>query len=389
MNGKKVKYIAYYNDDKINPRENRNTFLAIKNKVDYICRALNRNGYEVEIVSPCWSNNDTGYYKGRISRINEGVLLRNFFTIGSKGKTMKKIKQILSSIFLLKYLLFGIKKEDIVIVYHSISLIWPITIAKYIKKFDIILEVEEIYSDVWKGSANYEQEVKYIKKFEKYLFASDKLSVLFAEKPSVVIYGAYEAINVEKKENNFNDEINLVYAGSIDRVKGGAFNAIKSMRYLPNRYHLNILGFGEKTHIDEMIDLIEKLNLEMNRECCSFHGILVGDEYKKFMLNCDIGLNPQVQGEYMNSAFPSKVLSYLSHHLNVVSTAIESITISKVANQINFSADDTPSSIAKAVMTVELDKAHSQLSVIETLDYEFVKDLNSLLKSSNLEASNY
>ena len=62
---KTIKYIGFYDtDDHIN--ENRNTFLAATNKMDYIASAIVKAGYSVDIISPSWSGNAKGYYKRRM-----------------------------------------------------------------------------------------------------------------------------------------------------------------------------------------------------------------------------------------------------------------------------------------------------------------------------------
>ena len=56
---KKLHYIGYY-DMPENKTENRNYVLAATNKMTYICSALNRAGWDVEIVSASGTKNGTG-----------------------------------------------------------------------------------------------------------------------------------------------------------------------------------------------------------------------------------------------------------------------------------------------------------------------------------------
>ena len=46
---KKIFYMAYYNST--NSSERRNAVLSSVNKMNYICEALENNGYNTEIVS--------------------------------------------------------------------------------------------------------------------------------------------------------------------------------------------------------------------------------------------------------------------------------------------------------------------------------------------------
>lgn len=376
----RLKYVAFYNDDKFNKNENRVTFLAITNKINYICSALNRNGYEVEIISPCWSDNCAGYYKGNVYSISEGVKLRNFATFGSNNKIAKKAKQIFSALQLLLFLVFNTKKNEQIIVYHSLALMIPINIAKLIKKLDVILEVEEIYTDVWKVKSNKYKETKYISKFEKYILVSDLLKKMFGNKPSVILYGGYEVINDNTDSKNNKNTIEIVYAGSIDETKGGANNAVLCMKHLPDNYNMHILGFGEPHSIQKLKQNIKLINRQKGFECCNYRGTLVGKEYIKFLINCDIGVNPQYQGEYMNTAFPSKVLSYLTHNLHVVSTKIDSIALSKIAPNVTFAENDSPESIAKAISSIDIKTKCDSSNLIKELDKDFVNDLKCLIE---------
>lgn len=376
---KKIKYIAFYNDDKFNKRENRNTFLSITNKVDYICSVLSRNGYEVQIVSPCWSDNCDGYYKGNKYSISDRIKLRNFATFGSNNNINKKAKHFFSAIQLLLFLLVNTKKHEQLIVYHSLALMIPINIAKFLKNLNIILEVEEMYTAVWGNKSNINKETRYINKSEKYILVSDLLKNMFQNKPSVVLYGGYQVLNEKLGTKKKKNVIDIVYAGSIDSTRGGASNAILCMNYLPTNYRMHILGFGEQTSIYKLQKDIILINNKKGYDCCKYHGTLVGREYNEFLFNCDIGVNPQYQGKYMNTAFPSKVLSYLSHNLKIVSTEIKSIKLSQVAPFIVFSDSDKPESIAKSIISINLKDMADSTNLIHKLDAEFVRDIKFLI----------
>lgn len=383
MNKSKIKYVAFYNDNKLNNNEGRNTFLALTNKVNYICSALYKNSCEVEIISPCWSNNTSGYYKGNSYKIFDGVELKNFSTFGSNNIITKKLKQFYSAIQLILYLIKNTEKNEQIIVYHSLALIIPISIVRLIKNLEVILEVEEIYTDVWDDKPNKNKEIRYINKAYKYIFVSDILKKIFGNKPNVVLYGSYLVFDEKFKIQSNNKLINIVYAGSIDEIRSGALNSVLCMRYLSDNYRMNILGFGESKSINKLKQEIKLINTQKGFECCKYYGTLVGSEYNNFLSNCDIGLNPQIQGDYMNTAFPSKILSYLSHNLKVVSTNIESIKISKIAPYIIFADDDLPESVAKAISTInKTDDATANISIINQLDEEFIEEIKNLISSN-------
>lgn len=376
--GYKLKYVAFYNIN-YNQDENRITFLAINNKVNYICRTLIKNGYEVEIISPSWTNNNSGYFKGNLYKIQDGMEVRLFDTFGSKNNFTKKLKYVYSVLQLLIYLLTETKRNEQIIVYHSLALCTPIRIAKFLRGLKIILEVEELYSAVWKNYNMIKEKNYILAVADKCIFASDILKKQFKNKRSIVLYGGYEVIDKIKESKGTLSTINLVYAGSIDDTKGGAINAVLCMKYLPNNYKMHILGFGNQNVVQKLKREIKNLNNIKEYECCIYHGALVGDEYKCFLQKCDIGVNPQYQGEYMNFAFPSKVLAYLSHNLIVVSTRIKSIQESKVSQYIYFSKNDSPLSIAEVIKSININASHNNAQLINELDQEFLKSLDNLL----------
>ena len=72
-----------------------------------------------------------------------------------------------------------------------------------------------------------------------------------SNKNGVVVYGSYH-VKKERLHNNkpIDSNIKLVYAGSIDDTKGGAYNAVETMKYLPTNYSLSILGHGDDNSIN-------------------------------------------------------------------------------------------------------------------------------------------
>lgn len=376
-NKRELKYIGFYNDNYFNLHENRNTSLAVKNKMDYICSALTRNNLKVKIISPCWTNNTKGFFKGKEYIKSNYITIKNFATFGSNNKVLQKINKFFIALQLLLYLIINTKRNEEILVYHSLALILPIKIAKKIKNLSLILEVEEIYSTVWKGTYDVDKEISYINMADKAIFASDQLQNYFKINKSVVVYGSYNYYDKKNFNKKFKKNIDIVYAGSIDKIKGGAKNSVLAMNYLPNKYRLHILGFGNNSDIEELKKLINYVNKEKGYECCRYYGSLDGEKYSEFLLNCDIGLNPQKEGEYMDFAFPSKILSYLAHGLEVVSTRIKSVEQSKVASRITFSKNDNPQEIAKSVLSIKIGNQNN--NIVRKLDKKFVSDIYKLL----------
>lgn len=377
MSRKTVKYIGFYD---FSSGSNRVCNLAATNKMDYICSAIVRAGYNVEIISPSWIVDDieNNYEKQRTIKIDENICVTFCPSWGTNNKLFRNIKIVFSLMWLFMYMLFNVSKDENILVYHVQWISIPIRMAKFFKRFKLILEVEEIYSDVW----NTNRCLSYMEKMlieaaDSYIVVSDILKERLKNKRCIILYGGYST-NLEGCAKQNSDKIELVYAGSIDGTKSGAYNAIESMKYLPNIYRLNILGFGDYNDIVKLKGLIWEAN--MHGKECHYFGTKVGEEYDWILSNCDIALNPQYQGQYMNTAFPSKILSYLSHNLRVVSTRIKSVELSLLSPLITFPNEDSAKSFANAIMSIDLKQPYDSVAKVKELDCVFIKEIGEFLK---------
>ncbi len=314
---KEIKYIGFY--DISNSDTKRVCSLAATNKMNYISSAINRAGFFVNIVSPSWMGNSS---KKKLEnqhevKINNNIKVTFCPSFKSNNKITSVFKITLSLVWLFIYLIFNTSKNEKVIVYHVPWLSIPVRLAKLLKRFKLILEVEEIYSDVIIVNSVFTKwEKKLLVAADSYLFSTDLLKErLQIKKPSVVVYGIYDS--KEQLSKPIDDgKIHLVYAGIIDSNKKGAFNALEAAKYLSDKYHLHIIGFGE---VEKLCSNIDEYN-QYSRCKVTYDGIKNGNEYIEFCQSCHIGLSTQsMEGNYLESSFPSKVLSYLSMGLRVVS----------------------------------------------------------------------
>lgn len=382
-----VKYIGFY--DFPYSHSDRVCNLAAFNKMNYISSAINRAGFQVNIISPSWMGNNTKVKseKEYTQKINEKTSVTFCPSWATKNKLTRNIKILFTMLWLFQYLLIKVKKNEKVIAYHVQWISIPIRAAKFIKRFYLILEVEEIYGEVWAESKKlYRMEKKLLDSADSYIFVSDVLKKQFTSKgkSGLVLYGSYDAKGIRKilrlnKKNRNNDNIILVYAGSIDSTKGGATKAVETMRYLPCNYRLRIIGNGTEKEIISLKNQIDEINEEFNKEICKYEGTLYGEEYSKYLLQCDIALNSQNEGIYMNTAFPSKIISYLLHNLEVVSTRVNSILDSSISSLIFFSDDDKPESIANTILNIDLEKSNDNIDEISKLDFKFVESIKNML----------
>ena len=375
---KEIKYIGFY--DLPDAKGGRVSTLAAINKMDYIADVINRVGFDVHIVSPSWSSGNcvkaTAQQGGTIQLHphKKVTFCPTFFT---KNKITGYPKIINSLVWLFFWLVKNVKQNEKILLYHVQWLSLPIRWAKRIKDFQLILEVEEIYGDVSAIHPYfYVLENKLLASADKYFFSTELLAQKIKPKqPYIVIYGEYKIF--PKLGSPPNDgKIHLLYAGIIDTHKAGAFNAVETAKYLSDKYEMHIIGFGEVDLLKNKIREINKLN------GCQvlFGGMLSGEEYIKYCQKCNVGLSTQnMEGEYLNSSFPSKILSYMALGLIVVSCNIECVKVSKVGELLYYYNNNNPKEIAETIMSIDFNNLRDSASEIHKLDNMFCVAVSKLL----------
>ena len=375
---KRVKYIGFY-DVESYILENRVRSIAAVNKMNYIASAMESAGYTIEIISPSWSSNKKGLYKGRNVKISENIILKIGPTFGANNFFTSKIRVFLSWIWLFIYLIKNVKKNEKIIVYHSMMAILPIYYAQKIKSFNIILELNEIYQDVTVFSPTFKKlELQIIKNSQAYILSTELLkSKINSKKSFLVNYGNYKI--GEKVDFSFNDKIHVVYAGIVDKEKEGAFNALECAPFLTDKYIIHIIGFGNEKDIIELQTRIVESN-KYNACKVVYDGLKTGEEYIEYVSKCHIGLSTQSPGaEYNNSSFPSKVLSYLSMGLRVVSVDIPAIKTSKIGHLLYYYTENNGKSISESILNIDINAIYDSKKALIELDDEFVVDIKNLI----------
>lgn len=376
-----MKYLAYY-DTPENAAENRNFCLSATNKMTYICDAINRAGQTVEIISASGTKNKKGC-KGKTVRLSEGTSLKLFSCMGLGALPRRVLGRNILKLKLFFYLLCHIQKGETVIVYHSVAYAGMVTLLKRLKDFRLILEVEEIYADVNGREQDRKKEYRVFSAADAYIFPVEQLNQKLnkAGKPYTLICGTYQA----EPERNvrfeaLQDKIHCVYAGIFDPRKGGCQTAIRAAQYLPENYHVHIIGFGSEKEFGETMKLLEQTAPKC-RCTLTYDGCLRGEEYIRFLQSCQIGLSTQTPGgAFNNTSFPSKILSYMANGLQVVTVRIPVVEESPVGQYMSYYDDPAPEAVAKAIMTVDVSKTKDSRSVLEALDREFVQNIKTLLE---------
>lgn len=374
---REIKYIGFYDfpDSKIKRVSN----LAATSKMDYICEAMAEAGYQVHLISPSWiieSSENRKYIRQKSIQLNNKriTFVPSFST---KTKLARNLKIIFSLSWLFLWLLKKVKRNERILLYHVPWLSTPVRLAKKIKGFKLILEVEEIYGDISVIHPYFHiLEKKLIDSADAYLFSTDLLAnKLGCQKPFIVIYGAYKTYP-QLASPPADGKIHLLYAGIIDTHKAGAFYAVEAARYLPEKYVLHIIGFGEIELLKRKISDVNALN-----GCQIFYdGCLAGEDYIRYCQQCHIGLSTQsMEGKYLETSFPSKILSYLGMGLNVVSGNIECVKISKVNDVLCYYNDNNICSISTAIKNCNTKSSITNIELIQKLHLQFVTDIKNLI----------
>lgn len=382
MNSINIYYLGYF-DTELNKEENRHYFLSSANKMKYIADSINRNGIKVKFISfsQTLSKSKMKRKQYEINSLQEVVLFNSF---GRKNKILSYLNRIFIRLQVYHYLLTILGKDDIIMVYHSLSYCsmykW---LSKKTKKF--IIEVEELYSDVKSNPLRKRLEKKSLFYANSYLFSTEVLNekVNMSHKPYVVVYGIYNCFD-GFISNQFNDnKIHIVYSGTFDPRKAGAYIAVSICQFLPDNYRMHILGFGSDSDINNIKSEIMKMN-ERSKCKVTYDGCLSGDEYIRFLRNCDIGLSTQkTNARFNDTSFPSKVLTYLSCGLIVVAGKIRVLTSSKINDIICLYDQDDACCIAKLIQEIKISNNESSRQMLVELDTQFVKDLRTLFIGSS------
>ena len=378
-----MKYIGFYDSVK----NRRIASLAAVNKMNYICRALDRTGCPVEIIS---CGMIAGEAIDQTEELAEGdIKVRYFKTRKASRAKMIRIYHVLrQNIVLFFYLLKNVNKKEQILVYHSLGLMRCVYWAKKIKRFRLILEVEEIYNDVFlKSKASRRMEERFIKNADKYIFPTELLNQKLnsENKPFVLIHGTYQ-VEPDRRERFDDGKIHVVYAGTFDPQKGGSVAAITAVAWLPEYYHVHILGFGSEKDTKELCALIEEIN-EVSAAKVTYDGLLSGEDYIRFLQRCQIGLSTQnPDAAFNDTSFPSKILSYMANGLRVVTVRIPAIEGSAVGDDVIYYEEQTPDKIAQAILSVDFGDGYDGRKKIEELNKIFIAELHELLSGGNEHA---
>lgn len=344
----KVVYVGYY----ATPSEtdyDRDFVPAATAKMDYLSDVLRGLGYQVEIVSAAVSRTGKPLPSG-IRTLTEGIQLRLFRSPAGRA-LLRRVYRVLSTrLRLALHLILKTNRQDIVLVYHSKAYLWLILLARILRRFRIILEVEELYADQRPTSLiSRRLEIFALRRADGYIFSTRCLSGLVNRKgaPELELLGTYE-VPAMVSPAVLGDGVHVVYAGVIDRHKG-AFDLLECAPYLSEQFHLHIIGFGSEDDISALIDALEQLRGQVPCKV-TYDGLLHGSDLRAFLQACRVGIVAQASGStFSNTSFPSKVLVYMSNGLVTVSSRFKALVESEVGDSIVYRTSDSPRALARAI----------------------------------------
>lgn len=369
-------FIGFYNlyEDTIK----RSIATSAVNKIQYMLKALEYVYGHVDVFS-CAINIEKKFKIYPSKNLNDGDTTIYFPLSWGGNKYHQYIQRKWIPFCLFFYLLFRISKNEHVYVYHSTGYRNAILWAHKLKKFKLILDVEEIYSDVQDLSKSIRNnEYQHFREADAYLFSTELLNgkLNSINKPHVVINGTY-SVNEQHLVPKFNDgRIHVIYAGTFDVRKGGAAVAAAAAGYLTDKYVMHICGFGSEEDTNNIKRVIAEVS-KKSKCTINYHGLLTGVDYIEFIQSCHIGLSTQdPDAAFNNTSFPSKILSYLSNGLAVVSIRIPAIEQSQVGQYLSYYEEQTPQKIADAIMQTDIRKDHR--TIISSLDKQCKYNLLNL-----------
>ena len=380
-NMKRIKYISYY--DRVDAPISRNYTVSAINKMNYIISSLNKVGIYVDIVSMSGCICDKFYYdKGGLQNW-DGNTLKHFSSFGPTNIAIVRLmSRYWQMIHFFIWFILNVTRGEKVLIYHSLGYCQILTLLKKLKKCIYIGEIEEIYQDV----KSYPQslckcEYTFINICDKYVFPTHLLSakINLNNKPYIVVHGTYK---IERRRNvSWNDsDIHVVYAGTFDPNKGGAYAAVEAANYLPENYHIHICGFGTKAEVVDIKEAI-KDTVQKSYAKVTYEGMLQGEDFIELLQKCQIGLSTQdPQAAFNDTSFPSKILTYLTNGLSVASIRIPVVETSDVSSCVVYYDKQTPEAIATAVKSVQYKDLDELNNLLGVLDNNFKRNILEIIQ---------
>jgi hypothetical protein len=384
---KTIYYLGNYRSALIAGRRPQGS-AAADYKMCYLISAMKTLGYRVVVLS-LLSSGLPGYHRRKVCTVDDLEEHVYLASVDFSGRLLCTAAACIRLLLLLVYLVRRLRSTDTLLVYHAQLLSLPVRLAKLVRRFRLILELEEIFFKEARTPREVKREkteLALIKAADRYLAVNETVRHEFcAGKPAVISCGAYDT--PPKIAERYNDgSIHIVYAGIINATHG-AHMAVDTMLHLDDGYRLHICGFGHDREIELLKDRIAKVNSRLGAERIYYHGTLTGTEFGAMLQHCHLGLNFNITqkpdaGKY---AFPSKILSYLGHGLNVLTYRIPSVVRSEFAPFVQFFDKQTPEAVAAAIRSAVVCSYETQAEKLRDFDDCFTDQLQVLFGEAGIQ----
>ena len=373
----KLFYLGHYSEP-----GKRAVFFTAQTMMNYVIGAINESGKDLTVISAALAPNgisthtETSVLNDKTDIIYLSCTKRTksknpFLKLLYKHKREKQLYTELDKI---------ISDGDTLLVYHSLAFSKVLKKLRKKKRINLIIQVCEIYADASEGKINRKKELKQISLADKYIFSSTILEneLNKEHKPYAICMGTYK-VEPQLSEPINDGKIHLVYSGTFNSVKGGVLNALDAVPYLDGRYHMHILGKGDEQAV-KAFDLKARAVTAVSDCIVSYDGYHSGLLYKSMLQRFSIGLSTQnPDAEFNNTSFPSKILSYMSNGLRVVSADILPVKSSTLGEHIIYYHENSGEAIANAIKGVDLSTPYDARSIISEHNQDFVRNLQEIL----------
>ena len=351
---KKVYYKGWYisNNDKANYSGNVPGNL----KMHYVVDQLKESGSTPKIISFASKKNGKGLYFNTRTEA-QGCDLTYLGGFHGFGQIAKKLDFLLKKLIFALLFIFKFRKDDTIVLYHSVAITNLVAKLKRVVKRKIIVEVEEVYGYSAVADRPWvDQEIHSIKQMDYYICVNDGIprNLKLEDGKFVVSFGVGR-IPMRTNDRFDDGKIHVVYAGTVEMKKLGAMTAVESARFFSGNYILHILGFGSGENMQKLQNRITEINEEAGCERVQYNGYKSGKELDDFLFSCHIGLSSNVmRPNFANNSFPSKVITYMCHDLAVVLGYAKAFYDVPMSKGWQFYHEHTPEAIAQAVGNVEI-----------------------------------
>lgn len=352
---------------------------AGQNKAEYIADKLAEAVPGLEIVSLSERSARWGFFPAQRMSWGKGANFRSFWGFGKPCGVARRLHRWLRQAQLARFLA-GLGPEDTVVAYHALTIAGILLRAKAARGFRLVMELEEFYQDVAPCTRRQRKEENAIAlAAEGYLLAARTLAEKIpAGRPYVVVNGNY-TLPEQTAPVALDGRIHCLYSGSFEIAKQGARIAIEAAEFLPENYCVHICGFGSSEQVEAVRQKIAQVQPRTRCEI-RYEGFLTDDQYQELLARCQIGLSTLAPGEkFSELCFPSKILVYLSHGLNVVSSKTQAVQQSDIGDLVTYYQSQTPQEVAKAILQVERGCADPRQR-LRTLDEKAGQEIRQLME---------